>query len=155
MADLGDGAARTRVAQRIEELNAASEQCKARIAELESLTNSHALSDIEFDLLRQMLSTFRDSIDAMGLEQKRAAIRALVRKVVWDGTNVHVVLFGADEGAVDLPENIIPLAEGEDGNVDGCTEMIEDEDNGNGDDGEMEAWDSDSRSETPWGEDSK
>lgn len=51
-------------------------------------------------MLRQLLSVFRDSIDEMSIEQKRAAIRTVVRKVVWDGTNVHVILFGAAEGDI-------------------------------------------------------
>jgi Iap family predicted aminopeptidase len=37
----------------------------------------------------------------MTVEQKRAAIRTLVRRVVWDGTEAHVILFGAEEDAFD------------------------------------------------------
>ena len=38
------------------------------------------------------------------VEEKRAAIRAVVRKVIWDGINAHVVLFGAQDGEPELPE---------------------------------------------------
>ena len=55
-----------------------------------------------FDLLRQMLSVFGRTVDGMTVEEKRAAIRTVVRKVIWDGENAHVVLFGAEEGEVDL-----------------------------------------------------
>ena len=32
----------------------------------------------------------------MTIEQKRAAIRAIVKQVIWDGQDAHVVLFGSD-----------------------------------------------------------
>ena len=54
-------------------------------------------------MLRQMLAVFRSSIAGMELEEKRAAIRTVVRKVIWDGVNVHVVLFGGDESEIKLP----------------------------------------------------
>ena len=67
-------------------------------------------------MLRQMLAMFRANIDHMTVEEKRAAIRTLVRKVVWDGTNAHVVLFGADEGELEFPDmtNRIQMDAGED-----------------------------------------
>ena len=68
-----------------------------RIQELDGLTSQHALSDIEFNLLRQLLTIFKDGIDEMTIEQKRAAIRTILRKVVWDGVNAHVILYGVQE----------------------------------------------------------
>ena len=40
----------------------------------------------------------------MTVEEKRAAIRTVVRKVIWDGENAHVVLFGADEKEIEYPD---------------------------------------------------
>ena len=97
LADLPDGAARNLVAQRIEQLNGECSAIDQRIHELSGLTIQHALSDIEFDLMRQLLSVFRESIDGMTLQQQRAAIRTVVRQVVWDGENAHIILFGSDE----------------------------------------------------------
>ena len=76
------------------------ETLQARITELEGLTSQNELSTEEFDILTQMLSSFRTTIDLLSIEEKRAAIRTIVQKVVWDGTLAHVVLFGA-EGDVD------------------------------------------------------
>ena len=108
IAELGDSAAKNRVAKRIEQLNQKSVDLDSRIHELECLTSQHALSDIEFDVMRQLLSrqllsVFKTSIDEMSIEQKRAAIRTLVRKVVWDGVNAHIILFGVQDDEIEYP----------------------------------------------------
>ncbi len=135
MGVIGESVAKTRVLKRIEELTETNRVIENRIRELEGLTNANALADAEFDLLRQMLSVFRTSIDQMSVEEKRTAIRTVVRKVIWDGVNVHVVLFGADEGEIEFPEI-------EDS---GEEELLEDAEYG----------DIDTDSKTHWGEDSK
>ena len=45
---------------------------KTRIQELIALTSQHAMSDMEFDVLRQLLSVFQENIDDMPLEQGRS-----------------------------------------------------------------------------------
>ena len=127
LALVGDSIAKPRVLKRIEELTEINRDIEDRIHELEGLTNANALSDAEFDLLRQMLCVFRTGIDQMSVEEKRAAIRTVVRKVVWDGANAHVVLFGADENEIEYPK--MDLA------ADACEFNVD--------------------SETSWGEDSK
>ncbi len=112
LTELGDSSARVHVAKRIEQLHQEQEAIESRIQELEGLTSRQALSDTEFDVLRQLLSVFRDGIDEMTIEQKRAAVRTLVRKVVWDGENAHVVLFGASEE--DIDDSVIKTHWGED-----------------------------------------
>lgn len=147
--DLGDSTAKVRVAKRIEALTAESDALEVRIQELTALTSQHAMSDMEFDVLRQLLSVFQQNIDDMPLEQKRAAIRTVVRKVIWDGVNAHIVLFGASEDEIEMPD-ITPLfadAEAEEtlepfGDVDYEEELEED--------GESAP-----ATMTPWGEDSK
>ncbi len=100
LAELGSAAAKNQVAKRIDELSAQKEALQAWIAELEGLTAQNELSAEEFDILVQMLASFRTTIDLLSIEEKRAAIRTVVQKVVWDGNLAHVVLFGA-EGDVD------------------------------------------------------
>ena len=146
---MGDSAAKVRVAKRIEALTAESDALETRIQELIALTSQHAMSDIEFDVLRQLLSVFQENIDDMPLEQKRAAIRTVVRKVIWDGVNAHIVLFGADEEEIEMPD-ITPLfadAEAEDtlepfADVDYEEELEENRESA-------------SETMTPWGENSK
>lgn len=92
------------ILKQIDELHDKGDILKRRINELESLTASHELSDIEFDIIRQMLASFKDTLDDMSIEQKRAALRSFVKKVVWDGVNAHIYLFGSDDsGGIDLP----------------------------------------------------
>ena len=57
----------------------------------------------DIDVMRQLLSVFKDSIDEMTVEQKRSAIRTLVRKVVWDGVKAHIILFGAQDDDIEYP----------------------------------------------------
>ncbi len=104
LVDLPDGVARNHVAKRIEQLNSECNDIDARIRELEGLTSQHTLSDIEFDVMRQLLTMFKNGIDEMSIEQKRAAIRTVVRKIIWDGTNAHAVLFGAQDANIEYPD---------------------------------------------------
>ena len=122
---------------RIEKLNEESLEIEKRIQELEGLTSQHTLSDVEFDIMRQLLTVFKENIDKMTLEQKRAAVRTLVRKVVWDGMNAHVILFGAQEEDTEFPA-IPDLGD----NMDVEEEQI----------GESGVF---CMPKTPWGEDSK
>lgn len=93
---LGESSAKVHIAKRIEQLSEANRGMERRIHELERLAFSDALSEMEFDRLKQMLSIFRTNIDEMSIEGKRAAVRTVVREVIWDGVNAHVVLVGVD-----------------------------------------------------------
>ena len=148
---VGESIARPRVLKRIEELTELNRNIENRIYELEGLVNANTLNDAEFDLLRQMLSMFRTSIDEMSIEEKRAAIRTVVRKVIWDGVNAHVVLFGADEGEIEFPDmedrmGNINDESGEEEPLEAFADVDYEEF-----EGEMKATDS----KSPWCEDSK
>ena len=94
------------ILKQIDELHHKGEIIQSHIKELRSLAATHALSDIEFDVIRQMLSSFRDTLDNMDVEQKRAALRAFVKRIIWDGKNINLYLFGSDDGGgIDLPIN--------------------------------------------------
>ena len=145
--DLGDSTAKVRVAKRIEALTAESDALEVRIQELIALTSQHAMSDMEFNVLRQLLSVFQENIDDMPLAQKRAAIRTVVRKVIWDGVNAHIVLFGADEEEIEMPD-ITPLFAEPEEALEPFADVDYEEDLEN-------IAEAESASMTPWGEDSK
>lgn len=87
----------------------------------------------------------------MSVEEKRAAIRTVARKVIWDGGNAHVVLFGADEAGIEFSDMVDRLAHMEaEGGEEEALEAFADVDY---EDSEAECSDADSKS--PWGEDSK
>ena len=67
-----------------------------RKEEIENLLKNQDLSQIDFDNLKNTAFSFSKSFDEMDLEQKRAALRTLINKVIWDGENVHVYLFGME-----------------------------------------------------------
>ena len=117
---VGESVAKPRVLKRIQELTDINREIQNRICELEGLTDTNTLGDEGFDRLRQMLSMFRTSIDDMPVEERRAAVRTVVRKVIWDGVNAHVVLFGADENEIRFSDMVDPLVpmEAEDGEED-------------------------------------
>ena len=101
------------------------------------------INGVDFELL----SVFQQNIDDMPLEQKRAAIRTVVRKVIWDGVNAHIVLFGADEEEIEMPD-ITPLLTEQEEALEPFADVDYEEDL------ENEA-ESESASMTPWREDSK
>ena len=136
LADFGDSTAAVHLKKRIEELNGQDAALSSRIRELESLTDEGVLAGMEFDLMRQLLTVFHDNIDDMTVTQKRAAIRTVVRKVVWDGKVAHVVLFGSPEDEIDW-----------------TTFPVDPEDDEGGGSG-PETDGSDSQSGVRWGEDS-
>ena len=83
--------------RRIEELNEETRLLEQRSRELEELAEAERLSGGEFERLRQSLTLPGTGVEETSVEEKRAAIRALVRKVIWDGVNARVFAFGADE----------------------------------------------------------
>lgn len=154
--EMGNSPARAHVTRRIEQLNLEYDSLDSRIQELEGLTTQHELSDIEFDLLRQLLTVFKESIDTMTIDQKRAAIRTVVRKVIWDGVNAHVILFGVQDDDIEYPEIAALAADASDDDTEDL-ENFPDIDYGINDDPNDESRDmtSSSASKMPWGENSK
>ncbi|MCL2603993.1 MAG: recombinase family protein [Defluviitaleaceae bacterium] len=84
------------IMKQIEKYHLKIESYKSRIAVLEGLASTHAFTDIEFDSLRHILAHFRATFGHMEIEQKRAALRSLIKRIVWDGVSIHVHLLGED-----------------------------------------------------------
>lgn len=96
--------------QEINRLDKKKKSLELQIQEYEDLANTNTASDIEFEVLAELLSSFAETFDNMPIEQKRLAIRTVIRKITWDGENVHIYFFGSDEGEIDLSddENLEP-----------------------------------------------
>ena len=104
LAETEDGAAKRSIINRMGEMNLKIDKLSKGIEELVSIASEHAFSDIEFDVMREMLTMFKNGIDEMSYEQKRVAIRTVVRRIIWDGENAHIVLFGAEGGDIEYPD---------------------------------------------------
>ena len=90
------------IMEQIQELHQTGEDMKNRLAELETLTEHQRFADQEFAFSRQMIESFAANVDDCTVEEKRRLLRAIVKKVVWDGKNAYVYLF-AEDGEADLP----------------------------------------------------
>ena len=102
LAETSEKTVRKEITRRIEELARNREMMESKIREYRDQEEASRLYISQFNLLSDLLRRCSSSVDEMDIDQKRAAIRMLVRKVVWDGENAHIFLFGTD-GDADIP----------------------------------------------------
>ena len=93
----GQTAAYGYITDKINVLDEKKQGLETQIQQLKQLMDSDFLSQAQFDILEGMLSSFADTFDSMSIERKRTALRAFIRKIVWDGENIHLYLFGAED----------------------------------------------------------
>lgn len=91
-----DAVTRVPVLKRIEELTQLNRELLAQIREAEAMPADTCLDDADIAVMGQALAEFCSCVDQMTTEEKRQTIRELVFRVVWDGTNAHVLLFGTE-----------------------------------------------------------
>ena len=89
--------ATTYLTERINELHKELETANTQLQEIKKITEENELTEMEFDILVTLLEDFASSFDTLTIEQKRTAIRTFVKRVVWNGENVHMYLCGSDE----------------------------------------------------------
>lgn len=92
-----DATALTYINNQISELHTKNEEIKLKISELEAVSKDRILTDNDFYTLKTMLSSFASAFDTMSLEEKRAALRIFVKRIEWDGENIHVYLSGDED----------------------------------------------------------
>ncbi len=96
LADFEDDTAMMCVKKRIKELSHQNEEIQSRIAALNCAADPCFMTDTEFDFMRRTLAALQDGVYHSTVEQKRAMMRHLVQRMVWDGKYVQVLLFGAE-----------------------------------------------------------
>ena len=101
LAENSESTASGYIIKEIERIHAENSSLKAQLDELENLKKRQIVDVSEFDILKDMLSSFGGTVDIMSTEQKRSAIRACVRKIIWDGENIHMYLYGSEEPIIE------------------------------------------------------
>ncbi len=110
LAENSESSAAAYIIKEMERLHKKNDELNRQIDELENIRKRQIIDGREFDILRDMLSSFAGTFDIMSVEQKRAAVRACVEKTVWDGRNIHIYLYGSDDD--DIKNTLeIPLSE--------------------------------------------
>lgn len=95
MAFLDQPGSRRRMEQRILELSEESDLLQHRIEQLQRQWEGEQQRESSVAQTGKMLGSFRDLIHTLDVEEKRAAVRLLVRQVIWDGGDAHLILQGA------------------------------------------------------------
>lgn len=95
---------------KINELHQANEDMKERMSQISTMKKDTQLSKDEIKFMKNLLCSFANSFDSMNVEEKRNALRTFIRKIVWDGENIHIYFFGSDDESGEfLSENGEPL----------------------------------------------
>ncbi len=90
------GGAEKYILQRIDELGRKVSNDKARLATIQS-DNRELFDRINaVDLMKDLIKHFANNVDKLSIEQKRLAVRAFVKEVIWDGEYAHIVFFGGE-----------------------------------------------------------
>lgn len=100
----------------IERLHNENEVLRGKIEDIRCLIKDYSLSDSDIEIMKETLLSFSKSVDMMNIEEKRNAIRMLVKRIVWDGENIHIYFFGSDCDNDNIPiitdsqdEEMLPL----------------------------------------------
>ena len=104
-----DSPAQKYITEKINSLDVEKTQLLQKKDELENLLKNQDLSQLEFDNVKKLALSFGHAFDTMDVDQKRKALRTLVDKIVWDGENVHLYLFGSTDDK--LPASVIDAFE--------------------------------------------
>ena len=88
-------AAQAYILEQIEACHSREAGLNARLKELEAEAAGQDLPEEEFARLCRRLSSFRGTVEGMTIEEKRAALRHLVSRIVWDEAQAQVFLTGS------------------------------------------------------------
>lgn len=83
-----------RINAKVEELTGELEQLTAQKKQLEESQDRIAGQEQDLELVASLLSSFRRYFPEMTLQEKRSLIRLLVQKIVWDGEDLHIFIYG-------------------------------------------------------------
>ncbi|MDD3173610.1 MAG: recombinase family protein [Herbinix sp.] len=82
--------------RQIEEKHRNKEELRKQIHNRKYAVTMGKLENNEFELNKISTSILQNGINNFNLEQKRAALRTVIKKIVWDGSNINIYLEGSD-----------------------------------------------------------
>lgn len=80
----------------IERLHEQGEGLRKLLEEEKMSDGEQELEEEALESLAKKLAAFSGTVDAMSLEQIRAAVRGLAWEILWDGTAAHLMLLGSE-----------------------------------------------------------
>ncbi len=83
-----------RVNARVAELDSELKELTREKARLEQQTEDTSDSALQLDLLASALSSLKTYFPKLSVYEKRTLIRLITRKIVWDGTDIHIFIYG-------------------------------------------------------------
>ena len=110
----GETAASQYILKSINEKDNEIDSLKSRIEELQKQTDSTILSDNDFAIYTEMLTSFKKSFDYLTVEQKRYYLKTFIKRIEWDGTNLDFYLMHSDTERDDLSEISSEIKENDD-----------------------------------------
>ncbi|MEG2297750.1 MAG: recombinase family protein [Clostridium sp.] len=86
----GETASSSYIIKQIENLDVKCRDISYRIEKKKQINTNSMLSDSDFQQIYNDLISFDCVFEHMDLEEKRVVLCSLIKKVVWDGENIHV-----------------------------------------------------------------
>ena len=84
-----------RLNSRIMDLDQELASMKEEKARLQKAVSSKEDREIRVDRLSTALSSFKENFHTLAIEEKRTFIKLIVKKIVWDGKDLHIFIDGA------------------------------------------------------------
>lgn len=91
------------IIESLEETTIQIEDLKQKINENQQLISKENMSAEHFEKLSDSIKTLAGLIDNMDFEEKKMFLRTIIHKIIWDGENVKIYLFGSDDEEVSEP----------------------------------------------------
>ena len=83
------------IIQQIEDLDRETARMKDRLLKLKEEQEKNQAKEDNLNVIKDVLSNFKDSIDSMDTEKIRAFLKIMVDKIVWNGENAEIIMFGS------------------------------------------------------------
>lgn len=83
-----------RINVRITELDGKMAELKVEQDRIQKDITENDSREIQIDMLTAVLSSFKDHFGILSIQEKRTLIRLIVKKIVWDGENIHIFIDG-------------------------------------------------------------